>query len=191
MLIRAATADDADAITAIYAPIVRGTAISFELEPPSVDDMRARIAETLQTLPWLVSVDATDAVEGYAYASRHRERAAYQWSVDTTAYVRADRRGQGVGRALYGALLVALGDLGYCRAFAGIALPNAASIALHESMGFEAIGVYRSVGFKLGAWHDVGWWQRHLQQPAVPTQPGSYADRQRSPSSPALDAGKG
>ena len=179
MLIRAATLDDADAIAAIYAPIVRSTAISFELEPPSVSEMRARIAATLQTLPWLVSVDATEAVEGYAYASRHRERAAYQWSVDTSAYVRADRRGHGVGQALYGALLSELGELGYCQAFAGIALPNAASIGLHESVGFEAIGVYRSVGFKLGAWHDVGWWQRRLREPALPEPPRPHADRQR------------
>jgi phosphinothricin acetyltransferase len=110
-------------------------------------------------------------VQGYAYASRHRERAAYQWSVDVSAYVREDARGRGVGKALYGRLFELLKALGYCRAFAGIALPNAASVALHESMGFEALGVYRRVGFKRGAWHDVGWWQKTLQDVDHPSPP--------------------
>jgi len=160
--IRVARADDAAAIAAIYAPVVRGTAISFELEPPSVDEMRTRIVATLPLLPWLVSLDAHGAVDGYAYAGRHRERPAYQWAVDTTAYVRDDRRGCGVGRRLYMRLFGELCRLGLHQAFAGIALPNEASVALHESLGFAPIGVYRRVGFKHGAWRDVGWWQREL-----------------------------
>ena len=160
MTLRLATPDDAEAVAAIYAPVVRDTTVSFELEPPSAAEMRARIAATPATLPWLVSLDAAGAVDGYAYAGRHRERAAYQWSVDVTVYVRADARGQGVGRRLYAALFAELVGRGYVQAFAGIALPNAASVGLHEAMGFEAIGVYRSVGFKHGAWRDVGWWQR-------------------------------
>jgi L-amino acid N-acyltransferase YncA len=166
--IRIAHPDDAAALHAIYAPLVQGTVISFELEPPSVDEMHRRIGYTLQTLPWLVHLDDAGAVNGYAYASRHRERAAYQWAVDVSAYVRADSRGQGVGKRLYPALFERLVQLGYCQAFAGIALPNVASVALHESVGFEALGVYRKVGHKLGAWHDVGWWQRELQALAVP-----------------------
>jgi L-amino acid N-acyltransferase YncA len=166
--IRIAHPDDAPALHAIYAPLVATTVISFELEVPSVDTMRQRIASTLTTLPWLVHLDASGAVNGYVYASRHRERAAYQWSVDVSAYVRADARGQGIGRRLYPALFDALVSLGYCQAFAGIALPNAASVALHEAVGFQPLGVYRQVGFKLGAWHDVGWWQRTLQGPAAP-----------------------
>ena len=164
MIIRTATPSDAEAIAAIYAPIVANTAISFELVPPSADEMRSRIVSTLQRLPWLVSVDGDGRVDGYVHAGRHRERAAYQWSVDTTAYVREDRRGKGVGRRLYGRLFDELARLGYFQAFAGIALPNAASVALHEAMGFEPLGVYRNVGFKLGAWRDVGWWQKALRQ---------------------------
>jgi phosphinothricin acetyltransferase len=165
MNLRIATPDDAEAITAIYAPIVADTAISFELEPPTVAEMRSRVEATLQRLPWLVSLDAQGRVDGYAYASRHRERAAYQWSVDTSAYVHADARGRGVGRRLYLALFDELVKLGYYQAFAGIALPNAASVGLHEAVGFEPLGVYRQVGFKHGAWRDVGWWQKTLQAP--------------------------
>jgi len=176
MPIRIASPADAEAITAIYTPIVRDTVISFEIEPPSVDEMRARVLSTLKLLPWLVSLDEQGAVNGYAYAGKHRERAAYQWSVDTTSYVRADSRGRGVGKALYGALFAELAGLGYFQAFAGIALPNDASVGLHESVGFKPVGTYRNVGFKQGAWHDVGWWQRALQEPAAnPLPPRAFA----------------
>ena len=177
MNIRTATTDDAPAIAAIYAPIVRETAISFELEPPTVDEMGTRIATTLQRFPWLVSLDASGRVSGYVYASKHRERAAYQWSVDVTAYVRSDARGQGIGKQLYKSLLEELKTLGYAQAFAGIALPNAASVALHESMGFEPLGIYRKVGYKLNAWHDVGWWQRSIQALAQPGPLKAYQGR--------------
>ncbi len=170
MTIRIANPDDAPAITEIYAPIVRDTVISFELEAPTIDEMRRRIATTLQSLPWLVSVDAAGNLDGYAYASRHRERAAYRWSVDVTVYVRSDARRQGIAGSLYRSLFDALASLGYYQAFAGIALPNAASVALHESAGFAPAGVYRKVGYKLGAWHNVGWWQRELRTPGS-TQP--------------------
>jgi len=166
MTLRTATPDDATAVAAIYGPIVANTTISFELEPPSADEMRSRIVATLQKLPWLVSLDVDGQVNGYVYASRHRERAAYQWAVDTTAYVREDSRGQGIGRKLYTRLFDELVELGYFQAFAGIALPNAGSVGLHEAMGFEPLGVYRNVGFKMGAWRDVGWWQKTLQPPA-------------------------
>ena len=166
MTLRSATPDDADAIAAIYGPIVANTTISFELEPPTVEEMRSRLVATLTRLPWLVSLDAAGRVDGYVYASRHRERAAYQWSVDTTAYVREDSRGQGVGRRLYEELFRQLVEQGYYQAFAGIALPNEASIGLHEALGFQPLGVYRKVGFKKGAWRDVGWWQKELQATA-------------------------
>ena len=168
MNIRVATPADAAAIAAIYAPIVANTSISFELAPPTVDETRERIAKTLRELPWLVSVDDQGAVNGYVYAGKHRERPAYQWSVDVTAYVREDSRGTGIGTRLYLALFEELALLGYFQAFAGIALPNESSVALHESVGFEPIGVYRQVGFKLGAWHDVGWWQKALRKPGEP-----------------------
>ena len=176
MNIRAATVADADAIAAIYTPIVANTSISFELTPPDADEMRSRIAKTLQTLPWLVSEDSLGLVNGCAYAGRHHDRPAYQWSVDISAYVREDARATGVGTRLYRALFARLTDLGYFQAFAGIALPNAASVALHESIGFEPIGVYRKVGFKLGAWHDVGWWQKQVRDPPVePVTPSVFA----------------
>jgi phosphinothricin acetyltransferase len=175
MTLRVATPDDAAAIAAIYAPIVLNTPISFEMEPPSVDEMRTRISNTLRALPWLVSLDAAGTVNGYVYASKHRERAAYQWSVDTSAYVRDDCRGQGVGRRLYQALFDELAGLGYFQAFAGIALPNAASVGLHEAMGFEPLGVYRQVGYKMGSWRDVGWWQKVLKAPvADPAPPRAF-----------------
>jgi phosphinothricin acetyltransferase len=171
MTIRVASPADAQAICAIYTPIVTDTIISFELEPPSVEAMQGRIAKTLETLPWLVNLDAQQRVNGYAYAGRHRERAAYQWSVDVSAYVREDARRMGVGRGLYEALCAELSALGYFQAFAGIALPNAASVGLHEAVGFVPIGVYHNVGFKAGAWRDVGWWQKALCPLAEPTPP--------------------
>ena len=166
--IRLANAADAAGVLAIYAPIVRDTAISFELVPPTLSEMQQRIEKTLTEFPWLVA-EAEQNVVGYAYASRHRTRAAYQWSVDVSVYVRADARGRGIARALYRALLRLLEELSYCTALAGIALPNEASVRFHEAMGFRPVGTYRNVGFKLGTWHDVGWWQRPLRE--YPTNP--------------------
>ncbi|WP_457388951.1 arsinothricin resistance N-acetyltransferase ArsN1 family B [Roseateles sp. P5_E1] len=175
MKIRTAAPEDGAAVAAIYAPIVAHTSISFETEPPDAQEMRSRIEKTLASLPWLVAEDATGAICGYAYASKHRERAAYQWSVDTTVYVREDTRGQGVGRALYEKLLPLLAELGYFQAFAGIALPNAGSVGLHEAIGFEALGVYRNVGYKNGEWRDVGWWQKALRPLETPSTPQAFS----------------
>ena len=172
--IRPATPDDAAGILAIYAPLVRDTAISFETEPPTEAEMAGRIRETLARYPWLVAADA-QGIAGYVYASRYAERAAYRWSVIVTAYVRADQRGRGVGKALYGALLRELKQLGYCQAFAGITQPNAASVALHESLGFRPAGLYAAAGHKLGRWHDVGYWQLTLQQPEAPPEPRAFS----------------
>ena len=170
MKLRQATLADAEAIAAIYAPIVQNTFISFETEPASPDEMRSRIAKSLERHCWLVSEDEHQRVSGYAYASPFRDRAAYRWSVETTAYVREDCRGSGVGKRLYMALLPRLLELGYYQVFAGIALPNPASVALHEAVGFRPVGIYRNVGFKLGGWHDVGWWQLELRRPSAPPQ---------------------
>lgn len=175
MQLRIATPDDAEAIAAIYSPVVTDTAISFELEPPTADEMHRRLVATLRRFPWLVSLDDAGLVSGYAYAGAHRERPAYQWSVDTTVYVHAASRGRGIGRGLYDALLGELTKLGYAQAFAGIALPNPASVALHEAVGFRHIGVYQKVGFKLGEWRDVGWWQRALGSCASdPVEPRAF-----------------
>jgi L-amino acid N-acyltransferase YncA len=168
MLIRTARPTDAEGITAIYAPIVAQTPISFELDPPSVDEMRQRIVNTLKTLPWLVAVDTQDQVIGYVYASKWRERLAYQWSVEVTAYVHENARGQGLASQLYRRLFEVLVDLGYVQAFGGITLPNVPSVKLHESMGFVHIGTFKNVGHKMGQWRDVGYWQKSLQGLAAP-----------------------
>ena len=152
---------DAAAIAAIYAPNVTDSFVSFEEEPPTVTEMAARIETTLTRTPWLVAIDAGEVV-GYAYAGRHRERAGYRWSVDISAYVRADRLGRGIGSALYRSLIRLLAAQGYVNAYAGITQPNAASVALHRSLGMELVGVYRGVGYKLGAWRDVAWYQLRL-----------------------------
>jgi phosphinothricin acetyltransferase len=159
-----ATADDAPAIAAIYRPIVESTAISFETVAPDAVEMRRRIEHVLGSYPWLVC-ERDGVIAGYVYASRHRERAAYGWSVDTSVYVDDRFRRRGIGHALYLSLFPVLSAQGYANAFAGITLPSPASVGLHERLGFTPVGVYRRVGHKLGAWHDVGWWQRSLQRP--------------------------
>jgi phosphinothricin acetyltransferase len=171
-IIRLATPEDCDQIAAIYAPYVTETAISFEIEPPGAGELARRIGETLAGYPWLVC-ERDGEILGYAYAMGHRTRWAYQWSVDTAIYVDGGRRRAGVGRALYTALLAALPLQGFFSAYAGVTLPNAASVGLHQAMGFEPVGVYRAVGYKLGRWHDVGWYQRTLQagEPAGPPLP--------------------
>lgn len=176
MKIRIATPQDAAAIHAIYAPLVVATPISFETEPPSVDEMRRRIEATLPQFPWLVGLDDAGAVNGYVYAGRYKERAAYQWSAEVTVYIREDARGQGVGKRLYGELFRLLREQGYCQAFAGITQPNAGSVALHESLGFTKVGVFHNAGYKHGAWHGVGYWQLTLQQPAEPAPPRAFAN---------------
>jgi L-amino acid N-acyltransferase YncA len=168
--------DDASQIADIYAPCVRETFISFEVEPPTPAEIRERISKTTQQYPWLV-VRQDDKVLAYAYASQHRTRAAYQWSVDVGIYVLASARRLGIGRRLYHALFQSLRAQGYYNAFAGIALPNPASVALHEACGFRPVGVYQNVGFKLGAWRNVGWWQLPLREPnSTPTPPISWPE---------------
>jgi L-amino acid N-acyltransferase YncA len=168
--IRLAEESDADAIAAIYRPIVESTAISFETVAPDRDEIAHRLAGTLPSHPWLVC-EMGGRVAGYAYATRHRVRGAYQWSVDTSVYVDHAYRGAGVGRGLYQSLFGILAAQGFFNAFAGIALPNSASVGLHEAMGFALLGVYRRVGFKFGEWRDVGWWQltlkAHEEPPAI------------------------
>jgi phosphinothricin acetyltransferase len=173
LTIRFASADDAASVAAIYAPNVEGSAISFEAEPPAPEAMRARITATLAELPWLVCAREGELL-GYAYASPHSERAAYRWSLNVSVYVAATCRRQGVGRALYASLFALARLCGYHAVHAGVTLPNAASVGLHESLGFLPVGVYRGVGFKLGAWHDVGWWQLELA-PRTGTPPAPLA----------------
>jgi phosphinothricin acetyltransferase len=165
--IRVAAETDAAVVRAIYAPVIESSATSFELEVPSVAEMGARITTRQPAHPWLVIEDET-GVQGYAYAGRFSGRPAYDWSVETSIYLAPTARGRGVGAALYTALLQVLAAQGYRQAMAGISLPNAASVALHEGLGFAPVGVYRAVGWKFETWHDVGWWQRGLGGPEAP-----------------------
>lgn len=172
-MIRIRLADEADAgaVAAIYAPFVQETAVSFEEVPPSREDIARRIAETTRTYPWLVC-EQDGGVAGYAYATQHRVRAAYRWAVDTSVYVGAAHHRRGIARGLYTSLFEVLRAQGFVNAYAGITLPNARSVGLHEAVGFTRVGVYRQVGYKLGAWHDVGWWQLPLQpHPRTPAEP--------------------
>jgi len=160
--IRAADpAADAGECARIYAPFVSDGWVSFELEPPAADEMARRIGAYGATHAWLVA-EIDGAVAGYAYGSPHRERAAYASSCDVAVYVDPACVSRGIGRALYRELLPLLAGKGFHGAFAGIALPNPASVGLHEAMGFTPVGIYREVGWKFGGWRDVGWWQRLL-----------------------------
>ncbi|HEY2629080.1 MAG TPA: arsinothricin resistance N-acetyltransferase ArsN1 family B [Usitatibacter sp.] len=169
--LRLATPDDAASVHGIYAPIVRDTFISFEIDPPTTDEVARRIAATLRKHPWIVLED-DGGIAGYAYASEHRDRLAYQWSVDVSCYVHERARRRGIASRLYRALFRILERQGFTNAFAGIALPNEASVGAHGSMGFVAIGTYVNVGYKSGGWHDVVWMQRALAAPdAKPVAP--------------------
>jgi L-amino acid N-acyltransferase YncA len=154
-------AADAEACAEIYAPYVTAGVASFEDEAPGAAEMERRIATTSQRYPWLVA-ERDGAIAGYAYGTVHRTRRAYRWVVEVTVYVDARRHRTGVGRGLYQALLPLLARQRLQVAVAGITLPNDASVALHESLGFQPVGIYRDFGYKFGAWHDVGWWQARL-----------------------------
>jgi L-amino acid N-acyltransferase YncA len=188
--IRLANATDGQALAAIYGPAVSDAAISFELEPPAAEEMAARVARNLEYAPWIVC-ESQGGVVGFAYASRHRDRAAYQWSVDVSAYVASSARRWGVARALYSSLFAILVLQGFRNAYAGITLPNAASVGLHEAMGFTTVGVYPRVGYKRGSWHDVVWLERtlapHCLEPPPPKPLPEVLDTQAFRD--ALDSG--
>jgi L-amino acid N-acyltransferase YncA len=173
MLVRPADpARDAAACAAIYAPHVDPGPASFEETPPDAGEVARRIRTAHA---WLVAEDGDGSIAGYAYASEHRSRAAYRWAVDVAVYVSEAHQRRGAGRALYAALLPQLAERGWRAACAGIALPNDPSVALHEAFGFEPVGVYRRIGFKAGAWRDVGWWQLDLapgDEDPNPREPG-------------------
>ncbi len=155
---------DAAAIAAIYEPAVRTSLATFEEVPPDADEMARRISAVLARAPWLAA-EADGTVIGYAYATNHRERAGYRWSVDISVYVDAAHHGRGIGRALYGELLKRLRDQGFVNVYAGIALPNPASVALHEGLGMRRIGIYERVGWKLDRWVDVAWYGMRIHDP--------------------------
>jgi phosphinothricin acetyltransferase len=171
MKLRAATPDDAAAIAEIYAPFVSASSVSFETDPPGEDAMRSRMEAGGGLYPWLVA-EEDGTLLGYAYAARFRDRPAYRFAVETSVYLRNGAGGRGLGRGLYEPLLTILEKQGFTQAIAAITLPNAPSVRLHEKLGFERAGTYRQVGWKLGAWHDVGLWQKALATAGnPPTEP--------------------
>jgi phosphinothricin acetyltransferase len=178
LAIRAADPErDAAACAAIYAPHVETGATSFEERAPGAVEVAARIERVTLTHPWLIA-ERGGEVFGYAYACPHRERPAYRWAADVSVYVLGSQQRRGIGRSLYEELFGQLRHQRYRMACAGITLPNEASVVLHERLGFVSIGVYRSIGWKAGAWRDVGWWQLDLapeagEPPAEPLAPGT------------------
>jgi L-amino acid N-acyltransferase YncA len=162
LVIRAAEIEDAAELLAIYRPFVEQTAVSFEVVAPTTEEFAARIAGARAGWAWLVAELHGQPI-GYAYASSHRERSAYRWSVETSAYVHPSHHRKGAGRRLYLALFDELSRKGFCNALAGVTLPNKASVAFHQGLGFEPIGIFKSVGWKFGSWQDVAWFQRRLR----------------------------
>ena len=190
-LIRPADAAcDAAAIAAIYSPSVTGAATSFEVEPPDAAEMAARITRIAARFPWLVC-ERGGEVLGYVYAGAHRERAAYRWAVDVAVYIDERQHRTGIGRALYTSLFALLRLQGFYVACAGITLPNPGSVCLHEALGFELVGIYKSIGYKAGAWRDVGWWQLALRESsslpapaasdAAPAEPLAFSELHSHP----------
>jgi L-amino acid N-acyltransferase YncA len=156
---------DAPAVAGIYHPAVVFSLASFEERSPTADEMAERMRAILERTPWLVAEEDGEVI-GYAYAGPHHQRAGYRWSVNISVYVAAGQERRGIGRRLYDELLSILRRQGFVNVYAGITLPNAASVALHEAIGMHRIGVYEGVGYKLGAWHDVAWYHLRLADPA-------------------------
>ena len=177
--IRFAEPRDAGALQAIYAPYCESTPVSFETVAPSVAQMAERIVRISAQYPWLVC-EVAGQLAGYVYATQHGERAAYGWSVDVAVYTSLGYRRRGVGRGLYTSLFSLLRAQGYYKAYAGIVVPNPESVRLHEAVGFKPMAVFPGVGYKLGRWRDVGWWQLDLQpesaEPAPPRSVGELRD---------------
>ena len=168
---------DALRVAEIYRPAVEGNFISFEETAPTADEMAGRMRKVLARMPWLVAEEESGVVVGYAYAGPHRERGAYRWSVDISVYVDLAWQRRGIGRLLYDELLERLRGQGFVNVYAGVTLPNPASVALHESIGMRRIGVYERVGYKLGEWRDVAWFGMRLLEPDdPPPEPRSLTD---------------
>lgn len=167
--LRAATPADAQALLAIYAPYVVTNAVSFESVPPTLDEMRARIAAAGDLHPWIVACDQDSGLPlGYAFAKPVRPGPPYRFAVETACYVAGELEGQGIRRALYGALLATLTAQNFTQAVSSLTMPQDKAIQLHEALGFRRAGVYREVAFKNGQWQDVGIWQHSLAEPGTP-----------------------
>lgn len=163
MTIRMAETGDVESMLDIYSPYVLETPISFELTPPSIAEFRSRLADTLEKYPWLVC-EAEGQIVGYAYAGAFKSRCAYGWSAESSIYVRKGFQSRGIGKDLYAKLLKILRTQGVVNVIGGMTIPNEASLKLHEHFGFEKVAQFKDVGYKLGSWWDVGYWQLQLQK---------------------------
>jgi phosphinothricin acetyltransferase len=161
VLVRLATPADGAACAAVYAPYVETTSISFELVAPTPEEMAGRIERTVARTPWVV-VEVDGVVRAYAYGTRHRDRAAYDRTVETTVYVDRAFSGQGLGRRAMSAVIAILRLQGAHLAVAGITPPNPASFGLHEALGFTQVGAFEAIGYKFGGWHGVTWYALEL-----------------------------
>jgi len=172
---------DALPILNIYRPIVESTAISLEYNAPSLQSLKKRMVDALDLWPWLVFRDG-EKLAGYTYAGAFRQRPGYKWSTELSVYVALGHQKKGIATALYTSLIAILSIQGYRNAYAGITLPNPTSVSFHQSVGFKHIGTYQKVGYKLGKWHDVGWWaltiQNHLVDPELPLPISKLKDTQ-------------
>lgn len=169
--VRIANLNDAEGILQIYEPHVLQDACTFEYRVPSVEEIQTRINKCLQKFPWIVC-EIENRIAGYVYASPHREREAYQWTCETSVYVHHDFAGKRIGAALYKALFQILKTQGLVNVYAGITLPNKASVVLHEKSGFQLFAEYENIGYKLGQWHKVGWWKLQINNHETkPTPP--------------------
>ena len=169
--IRLITTNDTEAARNVYAPYVLNTAISFEYEVPTVDEFKKKIEKITSQYPWLVC-ECDGEIAGYAYGSMHRDRTAYQWSPEVTVYLNEKYHRRGIARILYNALFEMLKMQGYYTAFAGVLVTNEKSVQFHRAMGFEDIGLFKNIGYKLGEWHTNLWLQYELQKPVLnPREP--------------------
>ena len=170
-VIRLINESDAEAALGIYTPYVRDTAISFEYEVPTIEDYLNRIKSSIADFPWLVC-ELNGQIIGFAYAGKHRYRSAYQWSTESTIYFTPKYHGFGIARILYKTLFSILKLQGYINVYAGVGLPNENSVAFHRAMGFEEIGIFKKVGYKMGKWHNTLWFQlflsENISQPDLP-----------------------
>ncbi len=180
--IRLITENDAHEVLEIYKPYVINSIISFEYEAPSLDEFLQRIQNNISEYPWLVCLDDNKII-GYAYASKHRYRIAYQWSCESTVYLLAEYHRKGIAGILYKTLFSLLRLQGFFNVYAGVSLPNEKSVGFHQSFGFKKVGTYKKVGYKFGKWHDVEWLQfqlqRHIVSPTMPKTIGSVVDTEK------------
>lgn len=169
--IRLINTSDAAAALAVYAPYVLNTAISFEYDVPSLDDFKKKIEKISSQYPWLVC-EYNGQIVGYAYGSTHRDRTGYQWSPESTVYLDEQYHRRGIARVLYETLFKLLKMQGYYSIYAGILSSNVKSVEFHRALGFEEIGLFKNIGYKLGEWHSNLWMQyflqEHIAEPSMP-----------------------